>query len=68
MGESYLNLVSLTYAYKAKEILQRKGISCRIIHKPKSLSKQGCGYSIAVDRFRQDEAYKILLQEGIEVR
>lgn len=68
MSESYLNLVSLTYAYKAKDVLQKRGIACRVVYQSKSLAKQGCGYSIAVDRSKQNLAYEILLQEGIKVR
>jgi hypothetical protein len=68
MGESYLGMVSLTYAYKAKDLLAKNGIRSRIVYKPKNLAKQGCGYSLAVDRQKQTEAYEILLQEGIEVR
>lgn len=48
MGEYYINLVSLTYAYKAKNLLSTHGIASRVVHTPKTASSRGCGYSLAV--------------------
>lgn len=66
MGECYLSLVSLTYAYKAKDSLRRRGIKSRIIYTPSSVKSNGCGYSVAADTDYQTAA-QILRQDGIQI-
>ncbi|WP_195543363.1 DUF3343 domain-containing protein [Massiliimalia timonensis] len=66
MSECYLSLVSLTYAYKAKESLRRRGISCRIVYTPEHLHTRGCGYSVAVQG-DCERAAQVLRQDGIKI-
>ena len=54
---------SITYAIKAKELLNKLGMFCEVVKTPKDLSS-GCGYSIKI----RDEPLKIkqlLRQRGI---
>lgn len=46
MKKNYIALSSITYAIKAKKILNLQGIRCEIERTPKNLGK-GCGYSIS---------------------
>lgn len=48
MGEKLIVMHSLTYAYKAQDILRRHHIHASIVQTPKKLSQNGCGYSLAV--------------------
>lgn len=41
-------LTSITYAIKAKKMLNSYGHYCEIVRTPKSLAK-GCGYSIRIN-------------------
>lgn len=66
MGENFISLFSLTYAYKAKDLLIRNHISCRIVPTPKSMKKSGCGYSLAVSGDLR-KALLILEQAGIRI-
>lgn len=45
MQKTIIALSSITYAIKAKNLLDLKGIRCEIIRTPKNLGS-GCGYSI----------------------
>ena len=47
MNKTLLAMSSITYAMKAKEILNSRGIYCEIERTPKNLGS-GCGYSIRV--------------------
>ncbi len=59
-------LTSITYAAKAKKLLNSYGYFCKITKTPKDLSK-GCGYSIII----KDDLYtilKVLESENIKVK
>lgn len=47
INKYYIALTSITYAIKAKNLLNSSGYYCEIERTPKVLSK-GCGYSIKV--------------------
>ena len=49
MPKSLIAMTSITYAYKAKRLLNNKGIYCEIVRTPKNLST-GCGYSLSVTK------------------
>ncbi|MBR6338188.1 MAG: DUF3343 domain-containing protein [Ruminococcus sp.] len=63
MQNSLIAMTSITYAMKAKRLLEDKGIYCDIVRTPKNLGT-GCGYSLSV---RKDprEIIRILEQNGI---
>ncbi len=46
MAKQLIMLRSITYAYKARDYLSRRGITVNIRRTPTSFSKCGCGYSI----------------------
>lgn len=48
-------LSSITYAYKARDYLEKKGIKAYIDRIPTNLRKTGCGYGLKV----RDNPYKI---------
>ena len=54
---------SITYAIKAKELLNRLGLFCEIEKTPKDLAS-GCGYSIKV-RDEPEKIKKLLKERGI---
>ena len=54
---------SITYAIKAKELLNRLGLFCEIEKTPRDLAS-GCGYSIKV-RDEPEKIKKLLKERGI---
>ncbi len=56
-------MTSITYAMKAKRLLNDKGIYCEIVRTPKNLGT-GCGYSLSVNKDPK-EIVRILEQNGI---
>ncbi len=48
MEKQYIMLTSITYAYKARDYLAKKGITVYIERTPEELKKKGCSYSIVV--------------------
>ncbi len=54
---------SITYAIKAKELLNKMGFFCEIEKTPKELAS-GCGYSIKV-RDEPEKIKKLLKERGI---
>lgn len=65
-SKTLIALTSITYAVKAKNLLNNTGYYCEIERTPKGLAK-GCGYSIIV----KDDInliLSILASEGIVVK
>ncbi len=56
-------MTSITYAMKAKRLLNDKGIYCEIVRTPKNLGT-GCGYSLSVNKDPK-EIVRILEQNGV---
>lgn len=55
MGKILITMTSITYAMKAKNLLNSMGVYCEIERTPKNLGT-GCGYSLRV----HDNADKII--------
>ena len=66
MEKQLIMLTSITYAYKAQELLAQKGITAYVERTPEELKTRGCSYSVAVRR-NVDEAVRILEKAGIRV-
>lgn len=49
MPKSLIAMTSITYAMKAKRLLNDKGYYCEIVRTPKNLGT-GCGYSLSVTK------------------
>ena len=64
--KTLLAMSSITYAMKAKEILNGRGLFCEIERTPKNLGS-GCGYSVKI-KSDPDKATEILRQYGISVK
>ena len=63
MQRSLIAMTSITYAMKAKRLLNDKGIFCEIVRTPKNLGS-GCGYSLSVKKDPR-EVVLILEQNSI---
>ncbi len=67
MNESkIIMLQSITYATKARNILQKFGIRADITKTPKSFSDNGCGYSLVVPD-KGDIALRLLNEKGFVI-
>lgn len=66
MNQELILLPSVTYAMKAKSILDKYQIRSFIQRTPKSVKIRSCGYCLFVPR-RTDEAEKLLRENGIRV-
>ena len=66
MEKQLIMLTSITYAYKARDLLAKKGITAYIERTPEELKTRGCSYSVAV-RQNVDEAVQLLEKAGIRV-
>ena len=49
MPKNLIAMTSITYALKAKRLLNNKGYYCEVVRTPKNLST-GCGYSLSVTK------------------
>jgi len=56
---------SLTSAQRGAAILERKGISARVIRSPGELTGGGCGYALSLSG-KYADAYRILRQNNIQ--
>lgn len=66
MDKKLIMLTSITYAYKARDLLAKKGITAYIERTPEALKTRGCSYSIALHG-NADEAVQLLEKAGIRV-
>lgn len=58
---------SVTYAYKGRDILSRRGIRARVERPAASLGDQGCGYCLTVDAADADRAERIFRDSGVRI-
>ncbi len=68
MKQEHIFIVqSVTYAYRARDVLFRAGIHTAVTRVPHDLREGGCGYGV---RTTADEAdtVRILSQNGIKVK
>ncbi len=63
MPKSLIAMTSITYAMKAKRMLNNKGLYCEIVRTPKNLGS-GCGYCLSVTK-EPAEIIRLLEQNGI---
>ena len=66
MNQELILLPSVTYAMKAKSILDKHDIRSYLQRTPKNTGVKSCGYCLFVPR-QTDEAEKILRQHGVKV-
>ncbi|MBR6408194.1 MAG: DUF3343 domain-containing protein [Clostridia bacterium] len=63
----FVNVGSVTYAIKGRDILKSKGIKAYIDRTPKGQNRVGCGYSIYFD-WDYSDAVRILTQSGVKIK
>ena len=56
---------SLTYAQRTAAVLERAGITARILRAPTSIAGEGCSYAVKVRGQRQQEAQTCLQTAGL---
>ncbi|MCD7785459.1 MAG: DUF3343 domain-containing protein [Oscillospiraceae bacterium] len=66
MKYTLLAVSSITYAMKAKKLLNSMGIFCEVSKTPKNLAS-GCGYSVRI-RDNPDYVSGLLEKNGIAVK
>ena len=67
MGEQYIVVSSITYAYKGKEILERKGCHAFIERAPRNLSSCGCHYLLRIRGCTLEKALLVLREANVKV-
>ena len=67
MSGQYVIVSSVTYAYKGKNILDRKGYQAYIEREPAGLSKCGCHYIIRIRNVSLEKAVEILKEARVKV-
>jgi hypothetical protein len=67
MGKQFIILSSITYAYKAKDILERKGCKAFIEKAPRSISECGCLYSLVIRGCTLEKATSFLKAANIKI-
>ena len=59
MNRRTITVGSVTYAHKARRLLQRRGISSRLVKIDAARSKNGCTYGI---EFAESDFYNVVLE------
>ena len=66
MKKVIIKVGSVTYAMKAKNILQQYGMRAKVIKTVSTKKNEGSGYSVSVENPKQNVA-ELLRREGITV-
>ncbi|MBE6643884.1 MAG: DUF3343 domain-containing protein [Ruminococcaceae bacterium] len=66
MNTIIISLSSVTYAIKAKKLLERNNIKATLIKNSTQNSEKGCTYGIKTDRNYLYDAVAILKKKGID--
>ena len=56
---------SLTYAQRTAAVLERMGITARVIRSPKSISGEGCSHSVRIHHRALPDALRVLQRVGL---
>jgi hypothetical protein len=67
MGKQFIIVSSITYAYKGKDVLERKGYKAFIEKAPRSISECGCLYSLVIRGCTLEDAVSILKAAHIKI-
>ena len=65
--DTVIVLTSMTYAYKAQEILNRQGINNSLTRNAQTSRIRGCGYGLKIDDSQSGYVQKLLLENGIKI-
>lgn len=64
MTQYLIMCTSLTYAQRAKKLLERYGISTALVKAPQGLNTMGCGYALSLHK-NLNEAVAILKKNNL---
>lgn len=67
MSGQYIIVSSITYAYKSRDILERKGIRVRIERAPSEISDCGCLYAVKILNAPVDRAVRLLDKAHVRI-
>lgn len=67
MGGQYIVVSSITYAYKGKEVLEKKGFRAFIEKAPRHLNECGCHYALRVKGCSINEAVSVLKAARVKI-
>ena len=59
---------SLTYAQRTASVLERAGVTARILRAPRSVIGEGCGYGVKVSERSLAESLVLLNRMGLKPR
>jgi ribosomal protein L20 len=62
-----LMLNSITYAYRARDFLEKRNIRAYVERVPANLRSNGCGYGLRVER-NAEQIAELLNENGISVK
>ena len=65
MKDAYFVLRSVTYAQRARQVLEREGIPAAQLRSPRQLSPKSCAYALRVRADRCDRALRLLDRSGL---
>ena len=65
--DTVIVLTSMTYAYKAQEILNRQGINNSLTRNAQTVRIRGCGYGLKIDDSQSGYVQKLLSENGIKI-
>ncbi len=65
-GTFFINLGSITYAYKAQRMLVEAGIKASIGKSTSKSGRMGCSYGINVQSSNRDTVFRMLAQNSIK--
>lgn len=67
MGEPYIVVSSITYAYKGRDALDRKGCKAYIEKAPRHISECGCHYLLKIRNCPLERAVSILTSARVKI-
>lgn len=67
MNDQFIIVSSITYAFKARDVLERKGYRAFVEREPHRLSDCGCHYIIRIRGLTIDKALDILQKANVRV-
>jgi hypothetical protein len=65
VNDSYILFESMTLAIKGKNLLEKKGITCRIARPPIVDNRRGCGHAVQLKQVYLSKALSFLKAENI---
>lgn len=67
MGEQFIVVSSITYAYKGREVLERRGCRVYIERAPRNISSCGCHFILRVRGCSVREVLAVLQAANVRV-